>query len=295
MASSSSSTHLKTPVHSHPLSADERGRRSRGRQDADAITTSNGGPKTSYFTLKAQSEAHSKDSISRNVNGTETKTGNVSNWDGSVRGYGKAEKRQLIEGQDLSPNSLTVLWDQSGLRPSPTLVAGAADDSQALAVLNWRSLKLSSEGTGDPSTTTQVLSHRWHEYSDDSMQAKLSSIESISETSRHPHHTAIRVLSSALHNLSQVCTDLEENHRVLQQKEDARRKRAGELMKELQPSERDTARRVIQSIFTDDDERVHRVQRQQSRMVRNNFRFLNFIKLNTLEVTYRILDGSHFG
>jgi Na+/phosphate symporter len=105
-----------------------------------------------------------------------------------------------------------------------------------------------------------VLSHKWHEYSDDVIHSTLNSSES-------SNYTVIRALSSALNNISRVCAELEETHRELQQKESARRQRAEELMKELQPSERDVARRVVQSIFTDDDERIHQVQRQQSRMV----------------------------
>jgi hypothetical protein len=274
MASSSPSIHLKTPVHSHPLLADDisaRGRRSRGKHDTD-ISTSTGGPATSYFTLKAQSEAQQGDNSNREDNGAGTRSGNVSNLDGSVRGYGKAEKRKSIEGQDLSSNSLSLLWDRSGL-PPPASVPGAPHDSglSLYGSPNWRSPQLVSGENGEAS---DVLSHKWHEFSDESLQAKLSSIDV--EGSSPPHHTAIRVLSSALHNFSRVCAELEENHRMLQQKEHARRKRAQELMKELQSSERDIARRVIQSIFTDDDERIHQVQRQQSRMVRNQFPILEF-------------------
>lgn len=61
--------------------------------------------------------------------------------------------------------------------------------------------------------------------------------------------------------------ELEESRRVLQEKEIARKHRAEVLMTELQPSERDIARRVIQSIFTDDDEDRHQVRRQHSLMV----------------------------
>jgi hypothetical protein len=36
------------------------------------------------------------------------------------------------------------------------------------------------------------------------------------------------------------------------------------LLEELHPPERDVARRVIQSIFTDDDEGQHHVEREES-------------------------------
>ena len=239
MASSSSSTHLSTPAQSHPLSADEissRGRRSRTKQDSESESK----PSPAYFTLKAQSEAQNSH-IS--VNGT----GRGGSWDGSVRGYVKRKSAYA------SSNMLGVLWDRG---PAP--FSASDPRTSPLGSPNWTSAKLvlPDEEVGDDA----ILSHRWHEYSDDVIQAKLSSCESSSST-------AIRALSSALNNLTRVCVELEENHRLLQLKEDARRKRTEELMKELQPSERDVAKRVIQSIFTDDDERIHHVQRQQSHMV----------------------------
>jgi hypothetical protein len=147
-------------------------------------------------------------------------------------------------------------------------------------------LVLPDEEVEEPS----ILSHKWHEYSDDVIHATLSSSESSS-------HTAIRALSSALSKLSRVCVELEENHRILQQKEDARRKRAEELIRELQPSERDVAKRVIQSIFTDDDERVHQVRRQQSRMVSRYQMDLSLVFFDPyiVEVYYRVTHRGHLG
>ncbi len=60
---------------------------------------------------------------------------------------------------------------------------------------------------------------------------------------------------------------MEESLRVIKEKERARKRRAEELMKELQASDRDIARRVMQSLFTDDDEGIHQVERSQSQVV----------------------------
>ena len=49
---------------------------------------------------------------------------------------------------------------------------------------------------------------------------------------------------------------------VLYEEELARRKRADELLKELEPSEQVIARRLIQLLFTDDDENEHNVHRK---------------------------------
>ena len=83
MASSSAQS---TPAHSHPLSQDEvpsRGRRSRGKQSEDSPRQTR--PQTDYFTLKAQLDS-----------AAEEHTKNFrSNWDGSVRGYGKGSRRSV--------------------------------------------------------------------------------------------------------------------------------------------------------------------------------------------------------
>lgn len=54
----------------------------------------------------------------------------------------------------------------------------------------------------------------------------------------------------------------------MEEKQRAGRQRAETLLEELLPSEQEVARRVIQSIFTDDDERQHRVERKESLSVR---------------------------
>lgn len=146
---------------------------------------------------------------------------NNGNWDGSVRGYGNRKQ----QSRSLLPIS-----------PAPPSTATPA------------------------SNLADLTGHKWHEYSDDEIEAKLGAGDGMS---------TIRALSLALQNMSQACLELEENHKSLQLKESSRRKRADELMRELQlPSERDVVKRVIQLIFTDDDERVHQVQRKQSHMVR---------------------------
>ena len=71
-----------TPVHSHPLSVDEGSRRSRAR--GSHTPDNHLRSPTNYFTLKAQLEA-SSEADSPDSRAT---------WDGSVRGYGKKDKRR---------------------------------------------------------------------------------------------------------------------------------------------------------------------------------------------------------
>ncbi|TFY69130.1 hypothetical protein EVG20_g3280 [Dentipellis fragilis] len=118
-----------------------------------------------------------------------------------------------------------------------------------------------------PEATARILATRWHECSDEAIQetiASLSASDSPAVAAGHPYHAALRVLSSATHNLTRIRMELEEARRALVEREVARRQRAEELMKELMPSELEVARRVIQSLFTDDDEDGHRIQRKQS-------------------------------
>ncbi|CAL1715843.1 unnamed protein product [Somion occarium] len=227
--------HLSTPVHSHPLLADEgssRGRRSRGREERD-LTKS---PTTSYFTLKAQLETSAQEGT-RHTGG---------NWDGSVRGYGDRKKDK--------PAPIIVVESASGTIFTPSNKASG----------NLQSL-FSNQPNND--VTSQVLATRWHEYSDEAIQSTISSLDSTelpSHSSSHPYHTALRVLSSTVDRLSKARTELEESRKMLLEKETARKARGEELLKQLLPSERDVARRVLQSLFPDDVEEDHQVQRKHS-------------------------------
>lgn len=118
--------------------------------------------------------------------------------------------------------------------------------------------------------TGRIVSTRWQEYSDEAIQSAISGFsvsDSPASASSHPYHSVIRILSSAYHNLAKARRQLEENRNLLLEKEAERKARAEVLLKELQPSEQEIARRVLQSLFTDDDEGGHRIQRKQSHMV----------------------------
>jgi predicted ribosome quality control (RQC) complex YloA/Tae2 family protein len=258
------SVHLKTPVHSHPLLQDEipsRGRRTRGNHDSDLKR-----PTTNYFTLKAKLEA-------------ENANASVQNFDGSVRGYSKLEKRKSMDGgsaHKASSSSLASMWDKPNGNV-PLFVVGSSHDPVSSPTHGLSHRNPEFVISNDPeldlfgsSVTTQVLATKWHEYSDEAIQSaisKLSASDSPAEVSSHPYHSTLRVLSSALHNLSRARMELEESRKALLEKEVARKERADALMKELQPSEQDIAKRVIQAIFTDADEAQHEVRRKQSVMV----------------------------
>ncbi|TFK34555.1 rab-GTPase-TBC domain-containing protein [Crucibulum laeve] len=252
------SAHSKTPVHSHPLSPEDVPSSGRGTRRSRGSTTDTR-PASNYFTLKAKLEQDTPD-------GT--------NWDGSVRGYSKAEKRKSVEGPSgrrgsSSSASLAVMWERP-TRVAPLFVAESSPDD----VPHSKNPEFVITSEFDPEevghgVTGQVLATKWHEYSDEAIQTAISSVsktDSPAESSSHPYHTVLRVLSSALDNMTRVRLQLEESRRLLLERESARRARADELLKELKPSERDVARRLIQSLFTDDDEDEHQVRRKLSVM-----------------------------
>ncbi|KAH9052284.1 TBC-domain-containing protein [Lactarius vividus] len=267
MASASSSIpQVSTPVHSHPLLAEEtpsRGRRTRlvpREPEAPSADTINAASAHHYFTLRERLDVDAQ-AGSRHVHAT---------WDGNVRAYPKADRAHTTTGtRDASATRqpLPTVWDHPQERP-PMFVVGSSKDHLALNNTAHTADLVAIDGLL-PGAASRILATQWHDYSDEAIQSAISAIsvsESPASVSSHPYHTALRVLSSAVHNLTKVRREMEESLRVIQEKEHARRQRAHELMKELQYSDRDIARRVVQSLFTDDDEGMHKVERSQSHM-----------------------------
>ncbi|TFY56825.1 hypothetical protein EVJ58_g7403 [Rhodofomes roseus] len=238
---SASSTPFSTPIHSHPLSVEEapsRSRRSRGKQPSDDVR-----PPTDYFTLKAQLESSAEQ---------HTKLSNV-NWDGSVRGYGKDAKRK-----NSKPAPLIVVESTSGQLAPP---ASATLDS-------FDSVFIEDTANGFASAS-DVLRTQWHEMPDDAVEAALLSLQETTPQSSipsHPYHSVIRVLSSAVHNLSRIRRELEDDRRLLREKEARRRERAEHLIRELPLSDKLVAQRILQSLYPDDDEATHLVQKRHSQL-----------------------------
>lgn len=173
-----------------------------------------------------------------------------------------------------SSSSMAVLLDPSTVTGPPLFVVGSSTDSTPWSPRSKKQgttvMDAETEGLGH-GAAPQVIATKWHEYSDEAIQTTISNIsvsKSPSDIPENPYHTALRVLSSALNNLSKVRTELEESRRELQEKESARRTKADDFVKNLQPSEHDIARRVIESIFTDDETETERqVQKQRSFLV----------------------------
>lgn len=166
--------------------------------------------------------------------------------------------------------NLPSQWERdSKPRPAPLFVVGSSTDSSGYGDLEVEQVE--AENADFPvETMGRITSTRWHEFSDEAIQSAISGFsvsDSPASVTSHPYHSVIRALSSSYHTLAKTRKQLEEKHRLSLEKEAARKARAEELMKELQPSEQEVARRVLQSLFTDDDEDGHRILRKQSHQV----------------------------
>ncbi|KAI0091279.1 rab-GTPase-TBC domain-containing protein [Irpex rosettiformis] len=229
----SSSATLKTPTHAHPLLADDPTGSPKGRRRAGQGGSSASRDGSSYFTLQLENSA----------NGASPQM----SWDGSVRGKRVKRKSTL---NDTAPPPLIVVESSSSAIEPPWF------DNTLLQ-------EISSEL--DIPNVPEILDIHWHDYSDDGIRStvpRLFPANSPAEQPIDPYHTTIRVLSSAVHKLSKARIELEEDRRKLMQKDSARRARAAELMKELQPTEQDVARRVLQALFPEDEEEevIHKKQ-----------------------------------
>lgn len=175
-----------------------------------------------------------------------------------MRDYGDKSKRKSLYVP--APLFLPIFHLHATYSLSPDapiiLVESATEDSVA------------DFGPSTSDSLRKVLSTKWHEYPHADIDSAVSSLGSMDASySDRPLHETIRTLSSAVHRLSAARAELEESRKALLQKEASRRARADQLMRELQPSDRELARRVIQSIFPDDDEDGHSVRRKFSASV----------------------------
>ncbi|KAJ3765430.1 GTPase activating rab protein [Lentinula raphanica] len=251
-----------TPVDSHPLSPEEIPSSSRSRRSRHSInhTVAENTLATNYFTLKAQLEGHDD-----------------GDWDGSVRKLAKSDKRKSLDVDFSRPNrpSLPSFFTDEGpsvTLPAPLIIVGS--DDQQLPTDDTTNVGLQGMGI-DPTMTSRVLTTRWHEYSDEAIQSAISGIsvsESPAEVSSHPYHSALRVLSAALQNLSKARLELEQSRKALLEKEDARRTRAEEFARELKTEkERETARHIMKRIFEDNElenglQQPTQIRKQRSHM-----------------------------
>jgi hypothetical protein len=278
-------SNFSMPVRSHPLSNDvtpTRGRRTRANHDPESVR-----PSSNYFTLKAQLDQENEFN-----SGTSTRDGSVRGKSGQSLATDKASSQMSA-----SSSSLAVMWDRPDRQPPVFIVGPPTEHMSRSPRPNYSESVFLDQDGEEPSP--QILGTKWHEYSDEAIQTAISNIsvsESPSNASGNPYHTALRVLSSALQNLSKIRTELEESRRLLLEKQSNRRANAEQLVANWQPTERDVARRVIQSIFADEDvvEPERQVQKRRSYMVSMSESSPELF-YSPIQVLVRVFDGSHCG
>ncbi|EIN04001.1 TBC-domain-containing protein [Punctularia strigosozonata HHB-11173 SS5] len=257
---------LSTPVHSHPLALDApsaSGRRTRHR-NSNATEISTTSTPSRRGSSPPTTRSHLLDSPNERGHAHD---GTGPTWDGSVRRYAKEKRRSLnvtLGDRKASSNSLSVLWEgqreRSGShRAPPLIVVGPSPEKPVRS------------DTGAGTAVDPILATRWHEYSDTAIQSAVSQLTASyspadPKSSSHPYHEVVRTLSAAVHNLTKARLELEETRKKLEEKERSMKERAQNLVGELRGAEKDVARRLLQSLFTDDDEEKHQVKRQQSQM-----------------------------
>ncbi|KAL1741905.1 rab-GTPase-TBC domain-containing protein [Schizophyllum fasciatum] len=241
------SSQSSTPVRSHPLSPDDipsgsRSRKSRGssKQQAAGTAAEPGTPSSTYFSLKAQLE---KDGGQQ--------------WDGSVRGYSARTEKPRALATSVAHDRLATMWD----RPAPLLFVN--QQPAALPASTPRTARPNApvpsevHARADSNIGPQIISTKWHEYSDEAIQAAISSFseaDTPAEVSRHPYHPVIRVLSQALHNVTRARIELEESRCLLLEREEIRRQRAEDILRELQPTEQKVALRMLSELYPEEQE-----------------------------------------
>ncbi|TRM64764.1 rab-GTPase-TBC domain-containing protein [Schizophyllum amplum] len=252
------SSHSSTPVRSHPLSPDDipsgsrsrKSTRSSSQQLAAGAASDSASSSASYFSLKAHVE---KDG---------------GQWDGSVRGYSSQMKKSKSASASPAHDRLKTMWD----RPAPLLFV-----NQQPAPLPLSPPRTPRPGNVVPSDVfdvseataaiaPQVITTHWHDYSDEAIQASVSSFsehDTPAEVSRHPYHSVIRVLSQALHNVTRARVELEESRRLLLEREEERQRRAQDFIQEMPPSDQEVARRMFEALYPEESGQVDQEEEEQ--------------------------------
>lgn len=193
------------------------------------------------------------------------------NWDGTTRGYSRQNSIGTQPGPSSNRRVESASLHDALASPIGHLSVFGSPGNDAIFGSPRRHIEppeflFTHEHDAATPSSTHILSTKWHELSEEGVQTAISDLSKTENviSDIRTYQNALRALSSAYHNLCRTHLELEEKRREQAEREAARKARAEELLKELQPSEHDIAKRVLQSLFTDDDEEGHRVQRKHS-------------------------------
>lgn len=244
-------------AHDHPLSPEEPSnfpRRHRG------ITTSAVDnlerPVTTYFDLKSQSEARAAEFAQES--------------------FVEVSSHTLTEGwtprptdpapHEVPDHSSNLLWT----RADPYITSAPKSPRVSPVV----SITINDQGLGDVPSDSWLLTTPWHRQSDEEIEAAIM----LSRNITYQH--ALRVLSSTVEDLGLRHAQLQSLREKDLAKEERARKRVKQMTWDMQPSEREIARRIIDAVFEDEDDTPSILQPESEHVSwnPNSFFFLFLIK-----------------
>lgn len=243
MSSTPSTPAVSNFASSHPLSPElqpSTGRRARGRTHNEDEDTR---PNTNYFTLKAQAEQASKGTY-------------LSEWAASKRDdwdIGDREMRRGISSRTVMKEDVNPLHEDRS-KSKPIVIVNPAHSGTQSMMGSTTSPQVghslpSAEGEAlGTAAVTQVLETKWHELSDQLIEATIAQHDHGSGQSATFFPT-LRALSAALEDTLSECRTLEVTLASMQAKEKERFEQAEQFISRLSSSEQATARRVL-DIFT---------------------------------------------
>jgi hypothetical protein len=246
---------------SHPLSPEHStviGRRARGRQQTDVKDTRHA---TNYFTLKAQAELHHGiKSGTFDYPRTDGLRGSALSNAGSAQGRA-GSSRDVFRERPKSANST----GDSAASPSSS---AKGRELQSAKASNTEKKHSQAFGTV---TTSQVLSTKWHELSDDQITSAVAryhpSDSSTSTPSIDAYHAILRAMSEVLDELLQSNARLEKTYTDFDLNERNKRSKAEGMIESMQPDEQAAARKVM-DVLTSDAHRPREIVKKPSFIVR---------------------------
>lgn len=239
MSSTPSTPAVSNFASSHPLSPElqtSTGRRVRGRtynEDEDIR------PNTNYFTLKAQAEQASKGSFLNDWAASKR-----DDWDSGDREIRRGISSRTVVKEDVNP----LHEDRSKSKPIVIVNSAQSMMGSTRSPPVGQSLPSAECEALGTAAVTQVLETKWHELSDQLIEATIAqqSQGSGQSTSYLP---TLRALSAALEDTLSECRTLEVTLASMQAKEKERFEQAEQFISKLPPSDQPIARRVL-DIFT---------------------------------------------
>ena len=249
---------------SHPLSPAIPSSTRRGRIKQLPPPDEEARPSANYFTLKAQAEQG------------QALLGDWARRDARSRGLSEARGGDWTStvARDSSERSLASLWDgRLTLKPKDTQT-NSREEIPPTPVPTGASKATSAKEFGGfgPFTTSQVLSTKWHEMSDSQIEDTVSLYNSTASSSEIPtqaYHSTLRALSAALEDLSVERTELDRLRVFMEERDKSLRSKAEKAVNMLSFSERDIGRRILDAMFTENEE-THLVVKRSSKMVGNH-------------------------